>query len=319
MTLVAAFIGPASSPFGIPDGLWSLLRGRWMAEHGTLLHADPFTSAPHVDGPMLNVQWLADLCLRRESSPGGLEMVIVWVALAVTLTTALLLLAAYSASPHLRLSCVAVWASYVLGATNFSPRPQTLAYPLFALFVLAVARAEWHRDTRGPVAAAVRHGPLGEHPRLLLPGVRAAGLRRSWVASSPRVSFSPRAPTCSHCSRVCWRAWSTRTGRARLVYVASIGSNPVIRDYVTEWAPTTVSQREGILFFASLVVLGGLALKSRMRLTPLEMLSAGRLATWRGRQCARCVVGPGRWRPSSRDCSAAACPAISRKAAIDRW
>src|SRR5207245_4810312 len=49
---------------------------------------------------------------------------------------------------HLRLSCVAVWLAYVLGATNLSPRPQTLAYPIFALFLLAIMRSEWRKDTR---------------------------------------------------------------------------------------------------------------------------------------------------------------------------
>jgi hypothetical protein len=271
MTLVAAFIGPASAPFGIPDGLWSLLRGRWMAEHGTLLHADPFTSAPHVDGPMLNVQWLADLLLYAANRVGGLEMVIVWVALAVTLTTALLLLAAYSASPHLRLSCVAVWASYVLGATNFSPRPQTLAYPLFALFVLAVARAEWHRDTRVlwllPFATALWaniHGSffLG----FVLLGCAAVGRVIATRQLLPARPYVLALLACLLASLV------NPYGPSALVYVASIGSNPVIRDYVTEWAPTTIGQPEGILFFASLVVLGVLVLRARIRLTPVEIV-----------------------------------------------
>ena len=221
MTLVAAFIGPASAPFGIPDGLWSLLRGRWMAEHGTLLDADPFTSAPHVDGPMLNVQWLADLVLFAANQLGGLPLVIVSVALAVTATAALMLLAAYSASPHLRLSCVAVWASYILGATNFSPRPQTLAYPLFAAFVLAVARAEWHRDTR-VLWVLPRHGALGEYPRLVLPGLRAARVcrRRSRHRHAPA---SLRASVRGDTGRVCAGepGQPVRAGRARCTSRAS--------------------------------------------------------------------------------------------------
>jgi len=61
-------------------------------------------------------------------------------------------------------------------------------------------------------------------------------------------------------------------GPGLLVYVASIGSNPVIRDYVTEWSPTTVSWHEGIMFFTSLAVLGALMLKSRLRLAVFEVL-----------------------------------------------
>ena len=37
VTITVAFIGPASTPIGIPDVLWSLLRGEWIADHGTLL------------------------------------------------------------------------------------------------------------------------------------------------------------------------------------------------------------------------------------------------------------------------------------------
>ena len=65
---------------------------------------------------------------------------------------ALTLAAAVTASGHLRLACVAVWLGYALGASNLSPRPQTLSYPLFALFLLAVTRAEWRRDAH--------HAPL---------------------------------------------------------------------------------------------------------------------------------------------------------------
>src|SRR5437899_10320392 len=75
-------------------------------------------------------------------------MVITGTAVVVATTYALLLAAAVTASGHLRLSCVVVLIAYVLGASNLSPRPQTLAYPLFALFLLAVMRSEWRKDHR---------------------------------------------------------------------------------------------------------------------------------------------------------------------------
>jgi hypothetical protein len=61
-------------------------------------------------------------------------------------------------------------------------------------------------------------------------------------------------------------------GVGALVYVASIGSNPVIRDLVTEWAPTSIGSSEGIMFFGSLGLLMTLAYRSRLRLTVLEVL-----------------------------------------------
>jgi hypothetical protein len=51
-----------------------------------------------------------------------------------------------------------------------------------------------------------------------------------------------------------------------------MGSNPIVRDLVTEWAPTSVSFREGCLFFLSLAGLLVLALKARVRLTLTELL-----------------------------------------------
>ena len=60
LTVGAAFIGPASSPIGLPDIYWTLLAGAWMTANGALLSGDPFTAAPHVGGTLLNIQWLAD-------------------------------------------------------------------------------------------------------------------------------------------------------------------------------------------------------------------------------------------------------------------
>src|SRR5438067_13731987 len=94
LTIAAAFIGPASSPISLPDLYWTLLTGDWMSSHRTLLDADPFTSAPHVSVPILNVQWLADLIFHGLDALGGLNMVITGTAFVVASTSALLLAAA---------------------------------------------------------------------------------------------------------------------------------------------------------------------------------------------------------------------------------
>src|SRR6266567_4889700 len=80
LTLAAAFIGPASSPIGVPDIFWTLLGGAWMASHHALLETDPFTSAPHLDGPILNVQWLAQLAYHALDALGGVPLVITGTA-----------------------------------------------------------------------------------------------------------------------------------------------------------------------------------------------------------------------------------------------
>ncbi|HEV7663974.1 MAG TPA: hypothetical protein VGQ62_10605 [Chloroflexota bacterium] len=270
ITVAAAFIGPASSPIG-PDIWWALLRGDWMANHGRLLGFDPFTSAPHVDGPILNVQWLADLFFHGLDALGGLPMVITGTAGVIAATYALVLGAAVTASGHLRLSCVAVWIAYALGASNLSPRPQTLAYPIFALFVFALMRSEWRKDTRLlwllPPATAVWANVHGSFfTGFLLLGCAAAGrvleTRSLWAAR-------PYAVTLAACLA---GSLVNPYGPGALVYIATIGSNQVIRDFVTEWTPTTITSSEGIMFFGSLVLLAALMFRARLRLTAIEMI-----------------------------------------------
>jgi hypothetical protein len=271
LTVGAAFIGPASSPIGLPDIYWTLLTGAWMVANGRLLESDPFSAAPHVAGQVLNVQWLADLIFYGLDALGGMPMVITGTALAVATTFTLLLMATVSASGYLRLSCVSVWLAYILGATNLSPRPQTLAYPLFALFLLAVMRSEWRKDTRLlwalPPATALwanLHGSF--FTGFVLLGCAAAARVLTSRSLYPARPYVLTLVGCLLASLV------NPYGPGSLVYVATIGSNPVIRDLVTEWAPTTVSWREGIMFFSSLVVLGALMLKARLRLTVFEVL-----------------------------------------------
>jgi hypothetical protein len=271
LTVMGAFIGPASTPIGLPDIYWTLLAGSWMANHGALLETDPFTAAPHVAGTLLNVQWLADLIFHAFDVSGGLPMVITGTAVVVSSAYALVLAAAVTASGHLRLSCVSVWLAYAIGASNLSPRPQTLAYPLFALFLLAVMRAEWRKDTRLlwllPPATALwanLHGSF--FTGFVLLGCAAAARIISTRSLDAARSYAVTLIGCLAASLV------NPYGFGSLVYVATIGSNPIIRDVVTEWAPTTLGWREGIIFFAALAALGGLVYRSRLRLTVLEAL-----------------------------------------------
>jgi hypothetical protein len=271
LTVCAAFIGPASNPIGLPDILWTLLRGDWMAAHGTLLDSDPFTSAPHISGQILNLQWLADLLFHAFESVGGLNGVITGTALLVAATYGLLVLSAVTASGYLRLSCIAVWVSYALGASNLSPRPQTVAYPLFAVFMLAVVRAEWRKDSRllwllPPLTVlwANIHGSFFTGWALL--GCAAAG---QVIATRHVHSARPYLITLVACVLA---SAVTPYGPGSLAYLATMSGNQIVRDYVTEWAPTSLSLREGVLFFGSVLLLGGLMLKSRLRLTPFELL-----------------------------------------------
>jgi hypothetical protein len=271
ITIGAAFIGPASNPIGLQDVLWTLLRGSWMADHGTLMTTDPFTSAPHISGQILNLQWLADLIYHGLDALGGLPMVITGTAVVVATTYALLLFGCITASGHVRLSCIAVWGAYALGASNLSPRPQTLAYPLFAFFLLAVVRTYFGKDSRLlwalpflTVIWANVHGSFFTGWALL--GCAALG---RVIATRQLMSAKPYVLTLLACVVA---SAITPAGVGSLFYLATMSGNQIVRDYVTEWAPTSFGLREGPLFFGSVVLLCGLMLRSRRRLTPFEIV-----------------------------------------------
>jgi hypothetical protein len=141
-TLAAAFAAPASAPVTLVDLAWTLKSGEWMVAHQRLLEGDPFTTAPHM-AQQPDAQWLAQLVYYGLFRAGGLELVTVGTALAVATAFGLVLLACRAAGGGLRLSCACTLAAFGLAVTNVDSRPQTLAYPLFALFLLVLTRAQW--------------------------------------------------------------------------------------------------------------------------------------------------------------------------------
>jgi hypothetical protein len=269
--VAAAFIGPASNPIGLADIWWTLQSGAWMVEHGTLLVADPFTSAPPTSGPVYNMQWLAQLIYFGFFHLGGLELVITATAAAIALTYGLVLAASVVASGRLRLACLSVALAYLLAFSNLSPRPQTLAYPIFGFVLLAVMRAEWRHDTRAlwclpalTVVWANVHGSF--FAGWLLLGCAATG--RALTDRSLRAA-GPYLLALLGC---CLASLVTPFGPGSIAYLAGMGSNPIVRDLVTEWAPTSVGFREGVFFFLSLAGMLVLALRARVRLTLTELL-----------------------------------------------
>ncbi len=262
LTIVGAFIGPASSPLGLET--WaSLALGRWIVEHGTLPTSDPFTTAP-LSATFIDQQWLAQLALFGTQRLAGFEGVIVLTALAIAAAYGLVLAASITSSGRVRLACVSVWLAYALGATNLTTRAQTLSYPLFGLFVLAIARAEWRKDTALlwplPLATVIWanvHGSffLG----LVLLACSAVG--------RPRKAYWVCLAACAVATLV------TPYGPGVLGYVAQLGNNTIVRQFASEWAPTSTATWDGALFFVSVLLVFMLLLRSPVRVSRSESVT----------------------------------------------
>src|SRR5262249_42306995 len=78
-------------------------------------------------------------------------------------------------------------------------------------------------------------------------------------------------------------------GFGLLGYARALVANPIIRLYITEWAPTSVAELTGQLYFTSVVVFVLVGAASRRRLRPTEALLA-LVAAALGVQSVRAVI-----------------------------
>lgn len=273
LTLVALFIGPASSVLdGVLDLWWTVLSGRWIVEHRALPVPDPFTSAPHT-AVQVDAQWIAQLVFYAAYRLGGLASIIFVDAAAVTVTFGFLLAASYVVSRHVRLSCGATLFGYCAAATNLAARAQVLAYAIFAVYLLVIALARYRGKTRllwvlPPVTAiwANTHGSFFLGPFVLgCATLDTLVATRSWRATRPYVLVLA-ASVLAMCA--------TPYGSGSVTYVLTLTSNPVVRDFITEWAPTSLNVgATAYVFFPLLAALAGLLLVARTRPTLGEWLT----------------------------------------------
>src|SRR5205085_6749374 len=74
-----------------------------------------------------------------------------------------------------------------------------------------------------------------------------------------------------------------------LRYVQNLTSNPIVRNFITEWVPTTTGELTGQVYFATVLLFVVVGCVSRRRLTPTEALLA-LAGAWLGVQSVRAVI-----------------------------
>lgn len=256
MALFVPFAFPASNPIVGPDIFWTIKLGEVLVERGQWLTEDPFTFAPHVP-TFVNAQWLAQVVYYLPYRALGLEGLAVFNALVVTASFGLLLYLAWQRCGNVRVAALCTMLATGVCATNLSPRPQTLG---FLLFMFTAWLATCARPTRRhlvalaaiEVAWANTHGSFFLGPGLVALLLAGSGLavarERGWraFADAPRARFLAATLVAQATAML-----ATPYGPGSIEYVLRVGSHPIIRNFVTEWWPTTVSDPTGLAFFAS--------------------------------------------------------------------
>src|SRR6266851_1907884 len=222
---------PSLSVAAIPltDNIWWVLKnGQLLVERGRIESSDPFTFAPHI-GLDVDVQWLAQLVYYRAYTSFGLEGVVLLTALVVAATFGLLFHIAWRRTGSLAATSVGMLVAVVVAVGNLVPRAQTLA-------LLPFAATFWLLS-----CAPRRIGTI-----LALAALEAlwANLHGSFFVGLLLLAFGAQAVA----------TLATPNGLELYAYTVRLSTYAIVRQYVGEWAPTSVGQPAGLLFFASVAI-----------------------------------------------------------------
>lgn len=276
------------------DFWWHLATGRQIVATGVIPTVDSF-SYTRAGEPFYNQSWLAQLGMFGLFELGGPALLVLFQALVLACAYGLLLRLAIRQSGNLRLSVgVLLLGTLPASFDNWLVRPQTYTLPLFVatLYLLTA----W-RDPRGDRAEGLRLQAFWP-PLLLLPvmgalwvnlhgsfvlGGALIGLTfvgeagRRWLARRRGAAIT--GPPLWHllvAGALTGLSWLANPGGLQVLgYVRNLlGSSQVTR-LVTEWAPPTIRDPNGAIFF--LFVLAGVVILAygRRRPDPVDLLLSG--------------------------------------------
>lgn len=291
LTLLA--LRPLLTPIPPHDFWWHMATGRWIVQHGAIPQTDSF-SFTRTGAPFFNQSWLAQLLMYGVYEIGGLALIILVQMIVITATYGLLLRLCIRRTGNVMIS-VALLLMLLMPAVfdNWNVRPQTYAFPLFMGFVwvLTAYRLGWHnRLWLLPILMVLW---VNVHGAFIL-GLGLIGL--VWLGEALKRLFrrdaAPLRPLV---------IWGLATAAATLInprgvgvlgYVRGLVGNNAVTSLVTEWAPPSVRDINGTLFFVFLLVSVGMLIYARRRPDLTDMLlcapfvwlalGAGRNIVWLG-------------------------------------
>jgi hypothetical protein len=245
--LIAAFMSHAPAV----DLAYQIRAGDIMLRTHSLLHTDVFTFT--VPGrEWLNQQWGAQLLLSATHRLGGWNAIALMYAAMTSTAFVFVFLACRERGASTRTAALLSVAGFWVARQNLAMRPQLMGVVLFAatLWILSGRRANPRILWVLPplmVAWVNVHGSFVLVPLLL-------GL--AWLEDrkeSPETARIILAVGVASLVATLANPFGSRVW----VYAAAIGTNSTISRTVTEWAPPTIREYSGIVFFASALIVAG--------------------------------------------------------------
>ncbi len=275
--LMLIALRPLLTPIPPHDFWWHMATGRVILETGTIPQHDLF-SYTRAGEPFFNQGWLAQVLMASLHRIGGLPLIIVVQALVLTLAYGLLLRLCILRTNRIR-ACVAILllATMPLSFDNWTVRPQTYVFPLFAGFLTVLTEHRLRNAQRLwllPVLMALwvnMHGSfvLG----LGLIGIVFVGetFKRLRSTSAARLDL----PLIVGGAVTAAATLLNPRGVEVLGYVTNLLGSSQVTDLVTEWSPPTIRDINGAIFFLFLIGAALTLIYARTRPDPTDLLLFG--------------------------------------------
>jgi hypothetical protein len=263
------------------DFWWHMAMARETLAHGAIPAADMF-SFTRAGELFFNQAWLAQLLMYGLFSAGGLPLVLIVQALVIALAYGLLLRLCVIRSGRLRLSvALLLLAAMPLSFDNWTVRPQSYVFPIFAVFLTVLTEHRIGRASRLWLLPPLMVVWVNMHGSFAL-GLALIGISfgGEWLRSL-RASIAARPLPGWQRPYLIWGAATALAtlvnpaGPGALRYVSNlIGSNQVTQ-LVTEWAPPDIRDLSGAIFFLFVMVCGTVLIYAKRKPELTDMLLFG--------------------------------------------
>lgn len=284
LTLMA--LRPLLTPIPPHDFWWHLATGRAIVAQAAIPTLDSF-SYTRMGVPFYNQGWLAQLLMYGLYQFGGLALILLVQALVIALAYGLLLRLCVLRTGRLRLSvALLLLLTLPLSFDNWNVRPQSYAFPLFAAFLMILTEYRLGGRNRLWLLPPLMALWVNIHGTFVL-GLGLVGLTFAGEAlkALARVGRTDEAPGVGRpVLRARFVLWGALTALAILLnprgpgvlgYVRDLLGSNAVTSLVTEWAPPTIRDAGGVIFFLFVIGCGAVLIYARRRPDLTDLLLFG--------------------------------------------
>lgn len=307
--LILLMLRPLLTAIPPNDFWWHMATGRAIVQTGAIPQLDTF-SFTRAGEPFFNQSWLAQVLLFTLYQLGGIELIFIVQALVIGLAYGLLLWLCVRLSGRLRLSVVLLLlATMPLSFDNWTVRPQSYVFPLFVGFMMVLTEYRLGHSRRLWLLPLMMllwvnmHGSfvLG----LVLIGLTVVGMvvqrfrQGSGVGGQGAGSVAPQDIVVPQDGVVPQDVvvtqdvvvrqdgvvpliiWGAITALAMLVnpqglnvlgYVRNLLGSNQVTSLVVEWAPPSIRDTSGLIFFLFLLLCFLVLIYARSKPDPSMLL-----------------------------------------------